>query len=72
MQQDSMPQYFFQFNYSQNSSAITHTQLNLAEEVGANLTKTAKIVLFPVAANSILVRIENIGDLFDANGQNYS
>jgi hypothetical protein len=73
LQQDEPAQYFYQFNgvASQTQSPATHglaTPLKNLNSVltNANSNDYVKVSLFPIKKNVISLRIENIGDLFDA------
>lgn len=72
LKQSNVPQYFFSFNYTINSSLITDKKpmnLDQAITLGAGpLPSAGKIELFPVTKNQIFVRIDNIGDNFDIAG----
>jgi len=66
-----MPQFFFSFNYTQNSSLIVNSSkpfvsfASLMTQNATVLPSPAKFSLFPVSKNSVLLQIDNVGDKFD-------
>lgn len=69
---DSPPEYFFSFNASLNKvgSVPEIVVSGLARAFKANgLTDQMKLEIFTEGPNKILMRIENIADTFDTNGE---
>ena len=76
-----MPQYFFNFDFKQNNSTNGSNHVGRSkywfkhELLGANvdsLPPPIKIELFPIQKNSIFVRVDNVADLFDEIGTNFT
>jgi hypothetical protein len=70
--QDSPPEYFFSFNASHNKvgSVPEIVASGLARAFKANgINDQMKLEIFTEGPNSILMRIENIADAFDSNGE---
>jgi hypothetical protein len=61
--------YFFAFNASENDIKTTDLSLSgldsLFEDI--RITNEMKVEMFPLARNSIMVRFENIGDLYTSS-----
>jgi len=74
LRQDDPLQYFFQF-HSQvetglKSSKVSNNKLvTLMSGSYGDSNDAIKINMFPVQKNTILLRLENIGDLFDSGSQ---
>ena len=67
MKVDDPAQYFF----TQNVTSISTSELPQSQQIfsqymkSAGITDTVKLVTIPLAASKILVRLENLADIFD-------
>ena len=68
--QDQPPQYFFSFDSLhttiQSVPSIVKGDLKLLD---CGLNKEMKMELYATGKNSLLMRIENIADVFDSDGE---
>jgi len=65
---DDPSQYFYSFNMDQTNSLTSN--FKLGEQLDkAGINGNVKMVSMPLARNKILVRLENLGDLYDGPEQ---
>ena len=72
--QDSPAEYFFSFNAAQTSTKVENVPHMVKGSIGKvyrdnGINDQMKVELFAMGANQLLMRVENIADVFDSKGE---